>query len=413
MKCPSCSTICSDLRDICPKCHLDLRPTKIAKGISVTSPGSSYEELLRLLKGQPKGRESTPFPQITRVETSKEVDQTFDLEPLPALFLAREDDSEEYPPSLSVPLLSLSEVSVSPTSTPPGTPPPTEVPSLPEEISPKVLEEAPPQKEETTLDPIEELFTSLQGELKANNQAFSVSSIDFRDTENKELVSLYFDLSKESLLNQNDETPLEVNSLIRSDERTLVSETLSAKVAAIEEETSVRAFKKREESTPAVDFQALDALTPESKELFLIRAGALRQLLGFIIDLSLSGVICLISVLLGHALVVPQFLQALSTLSPPLFIDVVYVLVMFCTLLPLTFIAYRLTIATIFSTTPGALLAGVKIVRKDGREASSLQIILRNLFLPISLLTFGFVPVLFRRNSLADYLANTRVVRAF
>ena len=47
MKCPGCEFVCSDLRDICPKCLLDLRPQKEILGIQVTSPEASYEELLQ------------------------------------------------------------------------------------------------------------------------------------------------------------------------------------------------------------------------------------------------------------------------------------------------------------------------------------------------------------------------------
>lgn len=46
MKCPACQYVCSDLRDICPKCFLDLRAEKKLIGIPVINPDISYNELL-------------------------------------------------------------------------------------------------------------------------------------------------------------------------------------------------------------------------------------------------------------------------------------------------------------------------------------------------------------------------------
>lgn len=58
MRCPGCSFVCSDLRDICPKCFLDLRPTKSSLKIKITAPKASYDDLLAQLRGsevaQPK-----------------------------------------------------------------------------------------------------------------------------------------------------------------------------------------------------------------------------------------------------------------------------------------------------------------------------------------------------------------------
>lgn len=46
MKCPNCHYICSDLRDLCPQCALDLRTHKQTIGLAVTYANLSYEELL-------------------------------------------------------------------------------------------------------------------------------------------------------------------------------------------------------------------------------------------------------------------------------------------------------------------------------------------------------------------------------
>jgi hypothetical protein len=52
MKCPGCNFVCSELRDICPKCVSDLRPFKIANGLPVTDAAATTEELIARVKGR-------------------------------------------------------------------------------------------------------------------------------------------------------------------------------------------------------------------------------------------------------------------------------------------------------------------------------------------------------------------------
>lgn len=47
MRCPDCNLVCSDLRDICPQCLVDLRPFKAERGLQITNPQLSYDDLLR------------------------------------------------------------------------------------------------------------------------------------------------------------------------------------------------------------------------------------------------------------------------------------------------------------------------------------------------------------------------------
>ncbi len=56
MKCPDCGFVCSDLRDICPKCLVDLRDFKEQTGLRVSNPRASYEQLVdRATKGTGSG----------------------------------------------------------------------------------------------------------------------------------------------------------------------------------------------------------------------------------------------------------------------------------------------------------------------------------------------------------------------
>ena len=63
MKCSQCKFVCSDKKDICPKCQFDLRPHKKALGIRIVSPNASYEELLVL----EQSKESGKSPEVLEV----------------------------------------------------------------------------------------------------------------------------------------------------------------------------------------------------------------------------------------------------------------------------------------------------------------------------------------------------------
>lgn len=51
MKCPACKFACSELRDICPHCMLDLREHKKLHGIEIADPNTSYQELIKKASG--------------------------------------------------------------------------------------------------------------------------------------------------------------------------------------------------------------------------------------------------------------------------------------------------------------------------------------------------------------------------
>jgi uncharacterized RDD family membrane protein YckC len=69
MKCPACHYVCSDLRDICPKCLLDLRPSKKSLGLPISYPDSSYAVLVRKQIPGKKGG-SNPIESITGAVSS-------------------------------------------------------------------------------------------------------------------------------------------------------------------------------------------------------------------------------------------------------------------------------------------------------------------------------------------------------
>jgi len=63
MRCPACNFICSNKRDLCPKCTLDLRPHKKALGLPVLNPDFSSDEL-REIFAQEDGFETSDSPAL-------------------------------------------------------------------------------------------------------------------------------------------------------------------------------------------------------------------------------------------------------------------------------------------------------------------------------------------------------------
>lgn len=71
MKCPVCSFISSDRRDICPKCSVDLRPHKEALGLSVSYPDLPADELRKRYRGTAR-RKTGPKPRPARKQSKQD-----------------------------------------------------------------------------------------------------------------------------------------------------------------------------------------------------------------------------------------------------------------------------------------------------------------------------------------------------
>jgi uncharacterized RDD family membrane protein YckC len=100
MKCPQCSFVCSELRDICPKCLLDLRPHKHSLGLPVTDSDASYKELVRLITKQPKAPETKRSGLFSKVLTSSSQKQE---RPSHSTATEKQPQLRESPPKRSQP----------------------------------------------------------------------------------------------------------------------------------------------------------------------------------------------------------------------------------------------------------------------------------------------------------------------
>lgn len=72
MKCPNCQFVCSELRDICPKCLLDFRPYKRSLGLQITFPDLSYAELTAKVMKKPLAENSAEEQEANLLSSLKE-----------------------------------------------------------------------------------------------------------------------------------------------------------------------------------------------------------------------------------------------------------------------------------------------------------------------------------------------------
>jgi len=413
MKCPSCNVICSDLRDICPNCLADLRPTKALKGIAVTHPGRTYNELLITLQAQPKHPNSkksftaqiwtnseelhseplnlsSPHALTTSVVESlisrkeslgADIAANITTEPAEVGFLAALALAKEHAPAITQFTIDNTEETVEL--------PPSQIvtPNLPTEI--------------------DNLFLQLEHEVRTSGAEFDMEDVALPTMTKSEHVELYF-AEVEELLSDTPKTNTPFVTAIRSEERHIHNDSLNATVAQIEsavkDSVITRPFK-----VPLPDI--IDKAAHPFKRDLLVKAGVFRRLAALSIDLSATLIITLLAVVVGHIIAVPEFSAALSKFSPPLFTDIVHIASLLIALLPIVFLLLQLTLLISLGGTIGTYLCHITIVRLDGRSASNAQIFVRTLSTPVSLILGGFLPIIIGKSSLADWAARTKVVR--
>ncbi|RMG43891.1 MAG: RDD family protein [Candidatus Dadabacteria bacterium] len=96
MKCPGCRFVCSDLRDICPRCYYDLRPHKQAAGLPITNARASYEELLaKVTKSRLPGSASSSNQPGGILSTLKSI---FSSGPLRSDYIGEQQKGKSHTP---------------------------------------------------------------------------------------------------------------------------------------------------------------------------------------------------------------------------------------------------------------------------------------------------------------------------
>jgi len=435
MKCPECDYFFSDLRDICPKCRLDLRQFKLERGLPVTQPDAAYDDLVskHSLKSEDKDQTGSFLSRLTGLVAqlskseqpdSSRIETSADVHPDREEQLSGVEDQFEALPEEQLPVESALELEIERESEPEAKAE-SEVAGIP------VVEESFTHVQDASVDPsppatlprsapavsIEDLeiatmFQDCFDELRGFEE--SGFSIDFNQIENllgREDIKLLFQMAMESidspdiekLYQQEVVTPskdrIKDSALQRVLERT--ERALDAPVFSLR--SRKRKKKKKEISeSPVASLPAIE----------LKAAGMIRRLLGFSIDLLLFALVSVSLSVLCLQLLHPD-------LSGNLFLNADssnYVLILFLGYLLLVSVflsfAYNLISAIVFGQTPGALAVGVEYCNPERAEPSSLwsHIVLSSVY-PFSILMFGYLPLFLGRRSLHERLAGVMLVR--
>jgi uncharacterized RDD family membrane protein YckC len=415
MKCPSCNVICSDLRDICPNCLVDLRPTKALKGIAVTHPGRTYNELLITLQAQPKHPNSkksftaqiwTNSEELNSKELNVSSPHSITTSVVESLISRKETSSAGITANITTKPAEVGFLAALALAK-------EHAPSITQSTSDSTIETIKSQitTNNDLSDDIDTLFLQVEHEVRTSGAEFDMEDVALPTITKSEHLELYFAEVDESL-SDNPKQSTQFITAIRSEERQIDADSLNATVAKIESAVE-SAVTKPVITKPTKVPQAfdIDKASPFLKRDLLVKAGVFRRLLALSIDLSATLIITLIVVVAGHIIAVPEFSAALTRFSPPLFTDIVHIASLLIALLPIVFLLLQLTLLISLGGTIGTYLCHITIVRLDGRTASSAQIFVRTLSMPVSLLLGGFLPIIIGKSSLADWAARTKVVR--
>lgn len=252
------------------------------------------------------------------------------------------------------------------------------------------------------------LYDLAQDELSSVDEeaAFSLSQDELLAPEHSDAVNVLFDLADEVIRDPSRESSL-VEQGTRSEERQLESAGLSGMLARIEKRISLPVFGLK--SVMADAKQRSEKAEHEETAPQLESASLMDRISAFLWD---TAVILLIAVAgsagIMRAIEGKSLLAALNSsdtieLTLPLTITVALALILS--------VLYWFFALTTYKNTLGNMLSGLIIVSETYRRPRLSHIIVRALSAPLSLVCFGYLPVLFGRRSMLDRLSRTLVCR--
>jgi|GEM_PF-6744368 len=449
MKCPDCEYVFSDLRDICPKCCIDLREFKRERGMQVTQPHATYQQLVE--------KHSLKFQEQSGGETESFLSRLTGLISNPASFSAPAESSDRSSDTTSDALddATFEEIDEQSDPTedfeqgeadesvlePTQEWPYSEIETQPdsnqsitsddyEPGSAALLVETPAGQirlagsdgsqevssslpEPTSLEKLEvaALFQDCFDELRDFEETgFNIEFNQLADFSNREDIELLFQMARESI-----DSP-EVEELYKEDPTTTRSHQIRDSMLQRALERAERTLDapvfglkaKRRKKRAAVPAEGAEVVAPVQ----LKPAGVFRRLLSFAVDLVVFATVAIGIAILCLQLLHPE-LQAQIGLGSS---GHSYQMVLFVGYLLLSSFLLAFTFS-LFSTlilgqTPGALLLGIEHYCSDRDEPASLwsHIVLSAAY-PFSLIFFGYLPVLFGRPSLHERLAGVSLVK--
>lgn len=499
MRCPSCKFVCSELRDICPRCLEDLRHYKKSFGLPITKPEASYKELLQkaavkrfpekkvaektagglrsFLRGlfkeaaapasspgtpapsrdtvsplperppphpqdihtsslkveaaQPVAARPSAAPQTSAPEPSLEAcslpeterhEEVLNIQhPVTADFPHEQSAPEEENPSFDFSLQDEEPAAgeLSPPiidEAPDPAPPFEEYPDAFSEKTPAV--ETPPPPPPSSGSALRALFPEDSAmefarafeELSSSDETLEFSLSQLRPPENTEEIKLLFELCHDFVENPAEEQRY-ISRITTSEDRKIEARALEIHLKQLEQQLStpllrLSAFRSRKEQQPAETARSNEAPLPR---VALAPAPLSRRVTAFTADASL---LVLGACLAGFAYAASEgffHFRQVTGLEPLELIDLIPALAVAGSLLFAGAILYPLFAFLFFGRTIGMRLARTVLLKGNRRRLDLSNLLVRTLVHPLSLVLFGYLPLMRNRRSLHDYLARTEL----
>lgn len=427
MKCPNCHENFSDLRDLCPKCRLDLRGHKREKGIRITYPDANYQELLKKLINK-QTTEDTPIfyniakkfnsinlqqlknlrtPQLTTTNTASIKSETTiiqtDAEISGNYHYANNCDSDleliETEPNASIEKIedlgkevdSLIESFV-------GHEVPREQSNMNISLNPQSSNDNHNDIRSQTLDENTELFNQAyqQTRLNAlNSLDFELNSSQLNHFKVGEDVKLLFDMAKESIDSPDRIKKLSDNIKI-SHSRTIESKELNKQLdkitKAIENpQISLKASPKLTKSKKSTAPSKSVSADISTKTKMLLPANAQERLISFLFDFAIIVALSLFSFIYLY-----EPTENIS--ATDLILAESAELLPYSGLLLGCFCFWNLIFPLfsfyLFGTTAGYALLGIRLLKNNQKKPTFTAIFVRCSFAPFSIIVLGWLKTL-------------------
>lgn len=389
MKCPSCQFECSELRQNCPKCDSKLHQQKSTISyLGLLDPGEDISKILdqiiedtylasSTLK-QRKTGELGDAPATPSTNTATEIG--------PAAMATSEiitSSRLELPPTIAL----------------------SSVPNSAELNQEDLAKESNPGIALVFSDALRDILSS------SKTIDFEVGFEQLVNSQANQETILLFDIAFEWIADPLTEKTSH-EKILASDEREIEASGLVHELKKVEERINAPVLTLKH----AAHARAAHPTNTENQEAAnrtFDEASLAPRLTGFLVDclaiLTISAFILLVPLWLSD----PSFWPRLLDADAKIVIDLPPVIAAFLALVVFCSAIYPALLFSLFGTTLGTWVTKLRLGTLSGRRAKQSHILLRCLSFPLSLALLGFLPLLFGKRALHDYMSGTTFFRYY
>ncbi len=421
MRCPDCQYISSDSHDICPKCRCDLRPAKTAAGLTATNAKASYEDLLRSLGATPPASiaaqqtgvspKTKQFPESASAQSKGTTTST--ASPTQKTATPAAPHKRVSAPAREVPL---------PPKKEPMTSQPQDAPAAKSTAAPRTAAPLPPR-----LRAAEELRSSIfkihrpaaaEQEMGAafddayvectaiaEQTAVELTQEHLRNVGRDEAIEALFNLAFEVIAHPEREAQL-TEKFTTSDQRQVEASSLVTELAKVEKRLSLPVMGLRSIRERVASARQAERTEPIKE---LRPASVTQRAQAICIDLLCCILIASVFIVVSALIIDPPFFAQLKALRSSSEATKISALVLSMSIVPFVIVLYPLLSSIAVNQTLGQRISGIRLSTELGRRVKISHLLVRCLLLPLSYAAFGYLPLVFGKQSLHDALARTRV----